>query len=221
MVAVDNSPSHHQSGGDWSENGVRGNAGVCSVRSVGDSSKARMPRGCSLSGLCEIRPKPPTSGRSACKLPNPTSAANSDSETQSTIALDLSRNSLRDHDAGQVWRSPRFITGTMESLAAKTIHIYRSEGAWTVKKEGKSAKTFSTQMNAVDAAKEGVKKDGVGQFVVHRGNGPIREYNCISNDSDSGPSQGNPHGIPDRASRRQNRARTGAIGYQPLQGPLG
>jgi Uncharacterized protein conserved in bacteria (DUF2188) len=64
----------------------------------------------------------------------------------------------------------------MESVAAKTIHIYQSDGAWAVKKEGKSAKTFSTQQKAVDAAKESVKKDGVGQFVVHRGNGQIREY---------------------------------------------
>ena len=61
-------------------------------------------------------------------------------------------------------------------MAAKTVHVYRSDGAWTVKKEGKSAKTFPTQRKAVDAAKKSVKRDRAGQFVVHGRNGEIREH---------------------------------------------
>jgi hypothetical protein len=61
-------------------------------------------------------------------------------------------------------------------MAAKTIHVYRSNGTWTVKKEGKSARIFPTQQKAVHAAKESVKKEGAGQFVVHRRNGQIQEY---------------------------------------------
>jgi hypothetical protein len=47
-----------------------------------------------------------------------------------------------------------------EAVEAKTLHIYRSDGAWAVKKEGKSARSFSTRRKAVDAAKESVKEDG-------------------------------------------------------------
>jgi hypothetical protein len=61
-------------------------------------------------------------------------------------------------------------------MAAKTVHVYRSDGAWTVKKEGKSAKVFSTQRKAVEAAKKSVKKERAGQFVVHGRNGQVREY---------------------------------------------
>jgi hypothetical protein len=63
-----------------------------------------------------------------------------------------------------------------KNMAAKTVHVYRSDGAWQVKKEGKSAKIFSTQRKAVDAAKKSVKKERAGQFVVHGRNGQIREY---------------------------------------------
>jgi hypothetical protein len=61
-------------------------------------------------------------------------------------------------------------------MVAKTVHVYRFDGAWTVKKVGKSAKSFSTQREAVDAAKKSVKKERAGQFVVHGRNGQIREY---------------------------------------------
>jgi len=61
-------------------------------------------------------------------------------------------------------------------MAAKTVHVYRSDGVWTVKKEGTSAKTFSSQRKAVDAARESVKKAGAGQLVVYGRNGQIREY---------------------------------------------
>jgi len=61
-------------------------------------------------------------------------------------------------------------------MVARTFHIYRSDGAWTVKKEGKSARTFTTQRKAVEAARESVKKEKAGQFVVHGANGQIRKY---------------------------------------------
>ncbi len=60
-------------------------------------------------------------------------------------------------------------------MATKTIHVYRSNGSWTVKKEGKSAKTFSTQREAVYAAKEAVKHAKAAQFVVYGKDGQIRE----------------------------------------------
>ena len=61
-------------------------------------------------------------------------------------------------------------------MAAKTIHVYRSDGEWAVKREGTSARTFSTQRQAVDAARESVKKNPAGQFVVHGKRGQIKEY---------------------------------------------
>jgi hypothetical protein len=61
-------------------------------------------------------------------------------------------------------------------MAAKTIHVYPADGVWATKKEGESAKTFSTQQKAVDAAKQTVKNERAGQFVVHGKRGEIREY---------------------------------------------
>src|SRR5437660_1946946 len=52
-------------------------------------------------------------------------------------------------------------------MAAKTVHVYRSDG---------SARTFSTQREAVDAARASVKSERSGQFAVHGKNGEIREY---------------------------------------------
>jgi hypothetical protein len=63
-----------------------------------------------------------------------------------------------------------------KNMAAKTVHVYRSDEGWQVKKEGKSAKIFSTQQQAVEDAKKSVKKERAGQFVVHGRNGQIREY---------------------------------------------
>jgi len=61
-------------------------------------------------------------------------------------------------------------------VAQKTIHVYLSDGAWTVKKLGSSARTFPTQRAAIAAAKEAARKPSVAQFVVHGKNGEIREY---------------------------------------------
>jgi hypothetical protein len=61
-------------------------------------------------------------------------------------------------------------------MASKTFHIYRSNGSWTVKKEGKPAKTFPTQREAVAATRKTIKKDGAGQFVVYGPNSDIRKH---------------------------------------------
>jgi Uncharacterized protein conserved in bacteria (DUF2188) len=61
-------------------------------------------------------------------------------------------------------------------MASKTFHIYRSNGSWTVKKEGKAAKTFRTQREAIDATRKMIKKDGSGQFVVYGPNSDIRKH---------------------------------------------
>ena len=60
-------------------------------------------------------------------------------------------------------------------MAVKTLHIYPADGAWAVKKEGRRAKTFATQGEAVAAARKNVKRE-TGQFVIHGKNGQIREY---------------------------------------------
>ena len=61
-------------------------------------------------------------------------------------------------------------------MAAKTFHVYRSDGAWTVKKEGKPGRTFPTQQQAITAARASMRREGSGQFVVHGRDGRIRQY---------------------------------------------
>jgi hypothetical protein len=61
-------------------------------------------------------------------------------------------------------------------MVAKTVHVFPSDGSWEVKREGKSGKMFVTQREAVDAARETLKRDSAGQFVVHGKDGQIREH---------------------------------------------
>jgi hypothetical protein len=61
-------------------------------------------------------------------------------------------------------------------MVTKTVHVYRSGGAWTVKKEGKSAKTFPTERKAIAAARKTIKTQGSGQLVVHGNNGRLRHH---------------------------------------------
>ncbi len=60
-------------------------------------------------------------------------------------------------------------------MAAKTVHVFPSDGTWVVKKEGKSGKIFVTQGEAVQAARKSVKKKA-GQFVVHGTDGQIKDH---------------------------------------------
>lgn len=61
-------------------------------------------------------------------------------------------------------------------MAQKTIHVYRSDGVWAVKRAGTSARTFPTQRAAVAAAKKTARKQNAAQFVVHGKNGEILDY---------------------------------------------
>jgi hypothetical protein len=60
-------------------------------------------------------------------------------------------------------------------MAAKTVHVFPSDGTWVVKREGKSGKIFVTQGEAIRAARKSVKTEKAGQFVVHGTDGKIRE----------------------------------------------
>ena len=61
-------------------------------------------------------------------------------------------------------------------MAAKTVHVHPSQGTWQVKREGTSGKIYSTQREAVDAARKSVKSASAGQFIVHGKDGQIKEH---------------------------------------------
>lgn len=61
-------------------------------------------------------------------------------------------------------------------MAAKTVHVFRSDGSWLVKREGEPGKIFVTRREAIDAARKSVKRDSAGQFVVHGKDGQIKEH---------------------------------------------
>jgi hypothetical protein len=61
-------------------------------------------------------------------------------------------------------------------MAAKTLHVYRSDEGWAVKKEGKPAKTFGTKREAFQTAVRGVKNATAAQIVVHGKDGRITEH---------------------------------------------
>lgn len=62
-------------------------------------------------------------------------------------------------------------------MSAKTTHVIPRNGGWAVKKEG-SAKSrismFSTQKDAIEAAREIVQRAPAGQIVIHGLDGSIR-----------------------------------------------
>jgi hypothetical protein len=61
-------------------------------------------------------------------------------------------------------------------MAAKTVHVFPSDGTWVVKREGKSGKTFVTQGEAIQAARKSVRTEKAGQFVVHGTDGKIKDH---------------------------------------------
>lgn len=61
-------------------------------------------------------------------------------------------------------------------MAAKTVHVFPSDGTWVVKREGKSGKIFVTQGEAIQAARKSVKTEKAGQFVVHGTDGKIKDH---------------------------------------------
>lgn len=73
-------------------------------------------------------------------------------------------------------RSAILPEGYNTKVAAKTVHVFPSDGTWVVKREGKSGKIFVTQREAVQAARKSVKTEKAGQFVVHGTDGKIEEH---------------------------------------------
>lgn len=61
-------------------------------------------------------------------------------------------------------------------MAAKTVHVFPTNGAWVVKREGKSGKIFVTQCEAIQAALKSVRTEKAGQFVVHGADGSIKDH---------------------------------------------
>jgi hypothetical protein len=54
------------------------------------------------------------------------------------------------------------------------IHVVPSRDGWTLKNTGASIRSFTTQREAIDAAKKTVKRSG-GELVVHGRDGKIRD----------------------------------------------
>lgn len=61
-------------------------------------------------------------------------------------------------------------------MTRKTFHVYLSDKGWVVQKEGASGKQFSTQRQAIEAAREIARSQTSSQVVVHGQNGQIREH---------------------------------------------
>lgn len=61
-------------------------------------------------------------------------------------------------------------------MAAKTYHVYPSDGIWFVKQQGANAKTFRTRREAIKAGRKYVKNAASGQLVVHGRDGSVRQH---------------------------------------------
>lgn len=59
---------------------------------------------------------------------------------------------------------------------AKTVHVYLSNGAWAVKKDGRRADIFDTKQEAVKVARRDAKKARTGQVAVHAKDGRVQEH---------------------------------------------
>ena len=62
-------------------------------------------------------------------------------------------------------------------MPAKTTHVIPKNGGWTVKKEGfanRRATLYSTQKEAIQAARDIVQRTSAGQIVIHLLDGSIR-----------------------------------------------
>ncbi|MGA3186647.1 MAG: DUF2188 domain-containing protein [Bryobacteraceae bacterium] len=58
---------------------------------------------------------------------------------------------------------------------AKTIHVFKFDEGWAVKREGKAGSVHSTKKDAVSSALTLVKKSASGQMVVHGRDGTITD----------------------------------------------
>src|SRR3954453_12720695 len=96
---------------------------------------------------------------------------------------------------------------------AKTVHVYPSDGEWAVKKEGVHGKTYATQREAIQAARETVRSASTGQVVVHGKNGQISDRESYG----MTPIQEPPK--KSRLAKRIGRA-VGKVALQRVQGDL-
>lgn len=61
-------------------------------------------------------------------------------------------------------------------MAAKTVHVYPSGGAWAVRKDGQKVQTFDTKRQAVLVGVNHSRKGGSGQLVIHAKNGRVLDF---------------------------------------------
>ena len=61
-------------------------------------------------------------------------------------------------------------------MAGNTVHVYPSDGAWAVKKDGQKAATFGTKREAVEVAVRRTQKTRSGQLVIHARDGRILDH---------------------------------------------
>jgi len=68
-------------------------------------------------------------------------------------------------------------------MAAKGQHVVPSGGKWSVREAGSSraSRTFSTQDEAIEAAKKIAKSEGT-ELYIHGTNGRIRDRRSYGND---------------------------------------
>jgi hypothetical protein len=62
-------------------------------------------------------------------------------------------------------------------MPAKTTHVIPKNGGWAVRKEGstnRSTSVYSTQKEAIEAAREIVQRMAAGQVVIHYRDGSFR-----------------------------------------------
>lgn len=62
-------------------------------------------------------------------------------------------------------------------MSAKTTHVIPRNGGWAVRKEGsanRSASVYSTQKEAIEAARKIVRRASAGQVVIHCVDGSMR-----------------------------------------------
>jgi hypothetical protein len=60
-------------------------------------------------------------------------------------------------------------------VGLRTFHVFPSDGAWVVKRNGRSGESFPTRGEAVKAARENAKAEKAGQVVVFGRNGNIKD----------------------------------------------
>jgi hypothetical protein len=63
-------------------------------------------------------------------------------------------------------------------MVSKTVHVYASGGAWTVRSEGVKGRNYPTQREAIAVGMAVIRSKAGGQLVVHGRNGQIRQQHA-------------------------------------------